>query len=151
MVGPIPEEEIATMGASERKKSELTEQLQMLRGEMSGDLENLGVRLNVVQRFQNSFARNQKKWLIGGVIVGAALVFSSPRRGSSKKGAGIGNSLMKNLFLGLLTKTTKQIIRQSVPSIAMYLQNKIEQRVFSESTDPREIDREYKSDNSENF
>lgn len=139
------------MGASERKKSELTEQLQVLRGEMSGDLENLGTRLNVVQRFQNSFAKNQKKWLIGGVIVGAALVFSSPRRNSGKKKSGIGDSSIKNLFLGLLTKTTKEIIRQSVPSLAKFLQNEIEQRAFSESTNSREIDQEQKADNSEKF
>ncbi len=139
------------MGASERKKSELTGQLQVLRGEMSEDFENLGVRLNVVQRFQNSFVKYQKQWLIGGVIVGAAVVFSSSDRSSRKKGRETGNSLVKSLILGLLTKTTKQIIRQSVPSLAKYLQSEIEQRVFIDPKNSSGIEREDETGKTENF
>ena len=116
------------MSSSEKEKHELKEQLRLLRGDMSEDLENLGGRLNVVQRFQNSFVENQKKWLIGGLVVGTILAFSSSRRSFTKKAPTGSESLVKNLFLGLLGMATKQILKQAAPSIAKLLQSEIEQR-----------------------
>lgn len=135
MVGPLPKEEIAKMSGAEKEKYELKEQLRVLRGEMSGDLESIGTRLNVVQRFQNSFRKNQNRWLLGGLITGSILAFSSSRRSFSKKAPSITNSWTKNLFLGLLGMTTKQIIKQSAPSIANYLQKEIGQRATTKTQD----------------
>lgn len=114
------------MSAAEKEKYELKEQLRLLRGEMSGDLQDLGVRLNLVQRFQNSFVENQKKWLIGGLIVGSVLAFSSSRRSSRKKEKSSDSGLAKSLFLGLLGESAKQIIKLYAPSVGNYLRNEIE-------------------------
>ena len=113
------------MSSSEKEKYELKEQLRILRGDLSGDLENIGGQLNVVQRFQNSFEQNRKKWLLGGLIVGTLFAFSTSRRSFGRKQPRIGDGLMKNLFLGLLGMTSKQIIKQSAPALAKFLQREI--------------------------
>ena len=113
------------MNSTDKEKYELKEQLRILRGELSGDLESIGGRLNVVQRFQNSFLKDRNKWLIGGLVVGTVVAFTTSKRSFERKEPRMGDGLMKNLFLGLLGMTTKQILKESGPSIAKYLQKEL--------------------------
>gem|GEM_PF-4314730 len=110
---------VPKMSNAEKRKLELKEQLRLLRGEISGNLENIGNRLNVVQRLQSAVIRNQKKWLIGALVIGGVLAFSSARHRTSGNSPDSGSK--GSWFFDLLGKTGKQIVQMSAPSLAKIL------------------------------
>ncbi len=130
------------MRSPTKSRAELKAELKRIRSDVSVDVESLGGRLNMTQRVQNSLKEHQTKWIIGGVALGLSLAILSGNRKKSRKSDSSGGRIVRTLFLGLLGSATKQIIRESAPSLIKMARSGLEQwtgsltEQFSNSEEP---------------
>ncbi|MDC0258925.1 hypothetical protein OAK43_01695 [Verrucomicrobiales bacterium] len=111
------------------EKEALLRSLETSRRQISGDVGEVGHRLNVPERFRQSVSENSFKWIGGCIAVGVAMAIVSPAffRRRPSKAEKTKRGIMGTAFLGLIGIAGKQILRASLPSIQKVAQDGLQQ------------------------
>ncbi len=117
------------MSVPKKDKAALLRSLEASRRQISGDLGEVGSKLNVPQRFRDSVSQNTLKWIGGGVAAGALLAILSPIRFRKKKEKAeqVKRGLIGTAFFGLLGLMGKQILLSALPSVQKVAQEGFQQ------------------------
>ena len=106
--------------SSEIEKAKVKYELNKVRRELSGGVDDLGESLDMKERFKSSFRKQAGQWILGGVVAGIGLALVLPRKRRSREVAVPKRGVVTSLFLNLLGLTSKQIISTSLPFITSY-------------------------------
>jgi hypothetical protein len=106
--------------ASEIEKAKVKYELNKVRRELSGGVDDLGDSLDMKERFKSSFRKQAGRWILGGVVTGVGIALILPRKKRAGELIVKKRGAVTSLFLNLLGLTSKQIISTSLPFLTGY-------------------------------